>query len=274
MRTFVTATAGLALALAAAGSAQTSADQGKPALRAAGTVDDAAGNFLQDKKLRQSEQKEKLRAAGLNFGEVRSLVARFKPKGKGGLAGLSAQKQGDLADTFLDEVALELATLGFRPGDLKDQAQAAALFSAASDKLVLAADYADYKLLSKAVVRGKVTGYRLPPKGSAGGAVMQVEVLQAYKGEIASGTAIEVVMRSGQDAAGGQLKYSDEAIPAPGAEVVLVLSQVAPSLRGGSRLRLAADPSAYTKLLEPFAVEGGVARASSPGIGDLKLSDL
>jgi hypothetical protein len=274
MRTFVTATASLALALAGAGSAQTSANQEKPVSRASGTVDDAAGKFLQNKKLSQSEQKEKLRAAGLNFGEVRSLVARFKPKGRGGLAGLSAQKQTELADAFLDEVALELATLGFRASDLQDQARAAALFSAASDRLVLAADYADYKLLSKAIVRGKVTGYQLPSKGAPGGALMQVEILQAYKGNIAPGTAIGVVMRSGQDSAGSQLKYSDEAIPAPGAEVVLVLSQVAPSLRGGSRLRLAADPSAYTKLLEPFTVEGAVARAHSEGIGDLKLSDL
>jgi hypothetical protein len=274
MRTVVTVTACLGLALAGAGWAQSSGNQERPASRASGTVDAAAGAFLQEKKARQAEQKERLKAAGLNFGEVRSLVARFRPKGRDRMNGLSAQRLGDLSETFLDEVALELATLGFRPADLQDQAAAAALFAAASDKLVLAADYSDYKLLSKAVVRGKVAGYRLPARGSAGGAVMRVEVLQSYKGGLAAGTEIAVVLRSGQDAAGNHLKYSDEAIPAPGAEVVLVLSQVAPSLRGGSRLRLAADPSAYTKLLEPFIVEGGTARAQGQGIGDLKLTEL
>lgn len=274
MRTFLTVATCGALALAGAGWAQTSGNQERPASRASGTADDSAGRFLQEKKLRQSDQKDRLRAAGLNFGEVRSLVARFRPKGRGGLNGLSAQKSSDLSEAFLDEVALELATLGFRASDLQDQARGAALFSAASDKLVLAADYADYKLLAKAVVRGKVTGYRFPSKGSAGGAVMEVEILQSYKSDIGAGTKIGVVMRSGRDGAGNHLKYSDEAIPAPGTEVVLVLSQVGPSLRGGSRLKLAADASAYTKLLEPFTVEGATARAHSEGIGDLKLSEL
>lgn len=267
-------TACAAVALAAASQAQPSGNQGRPASRTTATVDDSAGKFLQEKKLRQAEQKERLRAAGLNFGEVRSLVAQFRPKGRGGLAGLSPQRSSELSEAFLDEVALELATLGFRAGDLKDPAIAGALFSAASDKLVLAADYADYKLLSKAVVRGKVTGYDLPPKGTVGGAVMRIEVLQSYKGDIAAGAKIGVALRSGQNAAGRHLRYSDEAIPAPGTEVVLVLSQVAPTLRGGSRLRLAGDPSAYTKLLEPFTVEGGTARAHGEGLGDLKLSDL
>jgi hypothetical protein len=272
MRTFVTITA--CLALAGAGWAQSSGNQERPAERASGTADDSAARFLQEKKLSQSQQKQRLQAAGLNFGEVRSLVARFKAKGRGGIKGLSVQRQSDLSEAYLDEVALELATLGFGPSDLRDQTQAAALFSAASDKLLLAADYADYKLLSKAVVRGKVKGYRLPSKGADGGAVMQVEILQSYKGDVAAGTEIAVVMRSGQDSAGNHLKYSDEAIPAPGTEVVLVLSRVAPSLRGGSRLKLASDPAAYTKLLEPFTVEGSTARAHGDGIGDLKLSDL
>lgn len=274
MRSFATVTALAALALAGAGQTQPSSNQERPASRASATADDSAGKFLQEKKLRQAEQKEKLRAAGLNFGEVRSLVARFKPKGRGTLKGLSAQRSSDLSEGFLDEVALELATLGFRAADLQDQAKAAALFSAASDKLVLAADYADYKLLSKAVVRGKVAGYRLPAAGSAGGAVMRVQVLQSYKGDVAAGAEIAVALRSGQDGAGNHLKYSDEAIPAPGTEVVLILSQVAPALRGGSRLRLAADPAAYTKLVEPLTVEGGTARAHGQGLGDLKLSDL
>lgn len=274
MKNIVKATALLGLVFAGPSSAQPSGSQERPPSRAAGTPDDAAGTFLQEKGRRQDEQKERLGAAGLNFGEVRSLVARFRPQSRGGMNGLSQQRRGELSDAFLDEVALELATLGFRPSDLQDQARAAALFSAAADKLVLAADYADYKLLSKAVVRGKVTGYQLPLRGSAGGALMRVSVLQSYKGDVPAGTEIGIVLRSGQDAAGNHLKYSDEAIPAPGTEVVLVLSQIAPALRGGSRLRLASEPGAYTKLLEPFAVEGQRARAHSEGIGDLQLSDL
>jgi hypothetical protein len=274
IRTFATVATCAALALAGAGWAQTSANQERPATRASGTADQSAENYLQQKKAAQAEQKERLRAAGLNFGEVRSLVARFAPKGRDRLNGLSAQKRADLSAAFLDEVALELATLGFGASDLRDQARAEALFSAASDKLVLAADYADYKLLAKAVIRGKVTGYRLPARGAAGGAVMEVEALQSYKGDVAAGTKIAVAMRSGQDSGGNHLKYSDEAVPAPGTEVVLVLSQVAPSLRGGSRLRIADDPAAYTKLLEPFTVQGTTAQAHGGGIGDLKLNEL
>jgi hypothetical protein len=274
MQRIVTATAVLGLVLVTPAWTQSSGSEQRPASRSAGTADEAAAKFLQQTKQRQTEQKERLQAAGLNYGQFRSLVAKFKSAGPGRLKGLSPQTSNELSEAFIDEVALELATLGFRPPDFQDSARAAALFAAASDKLLLAADYADYKLLSKAVVRGKVAGYRLPDRGSAGAAIMRVDLLESYKGDIAAGTQISVLMRSGQDAAGNHLKYSDEAIPPPGTEIVLVLSQIPAGSRGGGRLKPPAEPEAYTKLVEPYSVEGVRARAYGGLTEDVGLSDL
>ena len=239
------------------------------------SIEDSAKIFLQEKAKAQASQRAKLEQAGINFGQYRSLVARLNNISKKESRGLAADTEAAIDAALVEDIALELATLGFGPQDLRPGAGATALINAASKKIRLQADYDDYKLLSDLVVSGTVLGYRLPDAGSAGRAFMEMKINKVYKGQAETDSTVLVELQSGVTSGGEKLQYSGEFLPAPQTQIVALLSDIPRAIRSDDgRLSRPNVGTSYTKMVEPLTIEGSVVKSFRNAMPDVAVGNL
>jgi hypothetical protein len=246
-----------------------------PNSRAARSIEESASIFLREKTKAQNAQRAKLEQAGIKFGQYRSLVARLTNISRKESRGLAASTEAAIDTAFIEDIALELATLGFGAQDLRPGANATELVKAASNKIRLQASYSDYKILSDLVVGATVVGYRLPNAGTGGRALMELKIDNLYKGSADVGSTILVELQSGVTAGGEKLQYSGEFLPAPRTQVVALLSDIPRNIRSNDgRLASPSVGSTFSKMAEPLTVDGSVAKSYRETMPDVAIGNL
>lgn len=216
------------------------------------SIQEQTEQFLASKRSSQRAMIADLRDQGINFGQVQSLTSRFKNllRANDRVEGTSLAEE--VNEVFLNEVAIELAVLGFGPQNLRPQDNPERIFLAAANKLRGAATPGDFELLSENVVTGRVVNYEVENENSASQIFMVVEVERSLKGDIAPSSRIKIPLQSRMSSANTFERISEETIPGPGAEITAYLSRSAAN-RSNRRVSANASNDVYAKITNVVA---------------------
>lgn len=212
--------------------------------------------FLASKRSSQRTIIADLRERGINFGQIQSLTSRFKNLLRANDRVEGTSLAGEVNDVFLNEVAIELAVLGFGPQNLRPQDNPERIFLAAANKLRGAATPEDFELLSEHVVTGRIVDYEVENENSASQIFMVVEVGRSLKGDITPSSRIKIPLHSRMSSANMFERISEETIPAPGAEITAYLSRSAANRSNRSTTANASDNASdnvYAKITNVVA---------------------
>lgn len=253
-RYFIAAAAALALT-GAVGSSLHSQDEAAEQRRPANPQQDVR-NFLAAKGRQQQAAIAQLTAAGVPYGQVRSIVARYSSLLRSNKLVSDSGLAPEVNEAFLTDVAIELAVLGYGPQDLRDPATARGLFLAAAAKRRAAADSEQLMQLAQNVILARVDAYAMLEPSGESAAEMRVTAIRSIKGTIAADAPVRVQLRTRRNADRSVTRPTDEYLPPIGSEVLLMLSESAARFQGRSPRGAGGS---FVKVTEPYRVQDGTA---------------
>jgi hypothetical protein len=176
-----------------------------------------------------------------------------------------------LADAFLIDVALELATLGFNAGDVRaTSGDGAALVSAAAARVRGTANLNQYSLLSDTFIIGRVTGVNTKDdRGDGYLSTVTFSVVRSFSKDLTANDVVELRRLSGESGT-KRVGSSTEEPLALGDQVLLVGSRAhyRNSTRAGGKRKTAVE------LIPFYRVNGDTLSPSSPYQQPASLNDL
>lgn len=191
------------------------------------TPQESAQKFVQEKRSEQARYIEELRSQGIAYGQVKSLVNKFRNTFKANKRATQAGLADEINDIFLEDVAIELAVLGFGPSDLRDDVQAKRLFDAAVNKRRGVATADDLTLLAQEVVVGRAVEIAFTNATGPSPAFLVLKVERVLKGALSPERLIRIPLSSSRVGDNLYERNSEETLPPLGSSVRAYLSQSA-----------------------------------------------
>lgn len=213
------------------------------------TREEAIDRFLEEKKANQADVIRELRDQGVSYGQVRSLMVKFRNLFRANPRVLEAGQAEEVNEVFLTDVAIELAVLGFGPSDLRNDDRAQQLFRAAVNKRKALANSDDLTLLSQAVIEGTVAEYVYEFETGPSPIFMVVDVTGVTKGDLKPGDRIKIPLLSKRVDDNVYQRDSSETLPEPGSALRAYLSESAKRFRGPSGRKFDGD-STFIKIAD------------------------
>ena len=198
------------------------------------TVEAQAAAFLEEKGAAQQRMIDELRTRGIQYGQVRSIIAKYRNQIRANDRIAGTQFAEAINEAFLTEVAIELAVLGFGPSKLRPQDKPDAIFEAAAAKIRNAASPAQLDLLAEHIVEGTLEDYTFENPTGPSAIYMLVRVEHARKGDLSQGDQIRIPLRTRRTGADRYELASEEKLPPPRSRIEAKLSKSAARLPGPS----------------------------------------
>lgn len=268
MKRYLMAAAAALFLAGAVGSTVASQDKAADQRRPANPQQDVR-NFLAAKGRQQEAAIAQLLAAGVPYGQMRSIVARYSSLLRSNKLVSDAGLAPEVNEAFLTDIAIELAVLGYGPQDLRDPTTARALFLAAAAKRRAAASSEQLMQLAQNVVVARVDGYAMLEPNGASAAEMRVTAIRSLKGDIAANAPVRVQLRTRRNADRTVTRPTDEYLPPIGSEVLLLLSASAARFQGRSTT---AVEGSFVKITEPYRVQDGTALPVMESAGPVSIA--
>lgn len=191
------------------------------------TPQESAQKFVQEKRSEQARYIEELRSKGIAYGQVKSLVSKFRNTFRANSRATQAGLADEINEIFLEDVAIELAVLGFGPSDLRDDVQAKRLFDAAVNKRRGVATADDLTLLAQEVVLGRAVEIAFTNATGPSPAFLVLKVDRVLKGALSPERLIRIPLSSSRVGDNLYERDSEETLPPLGSSVRAYLSQSA-----------------------------------------------
>jgi len=238
-------------------------------------VDSRSAQFLQTK----AEAQRRFSQALPGNADVPGLTALAKAVQSSVSASqvVPAAQRANFQESLYRDIAIELAALGFSPGDIRAASGGGdAIVRAAANKVIGTPTIQDLVLLADTVVIGRVVRVELANTQYDGfGGIAEVEVAEAIKGRARVGDRISVLLRSGQIGERLFVRDSAEHIPQTGQTVALIGSSASYGPQARFRGRAPGNRrSPVVKLANLMDVEGDRLRSHDWAIPDARRSDL
>jgi hypothetical protein len=165
------------------------------------TIDDTAANFIAKRSAMLSGETAKLDgSAGSELNGLQGMVKAVAVKMPQPVALSNPNKLTELAELFVRDIALKLASHGFKAGDIRSAGGGGTqLVEAAAASLRGTSTLAQEKLLADTVFVGTITGYDEDTSPGDGlRSTLSMKVVQAEKG-VEVGQIVKLRQASGSD---------------------------------------------------------------------------